>query len=116
MEQTIIKQSMRGGMPLPDRIANAPQLWFGLELYYEAFWELSTCRTSGWSVGPIPWLAISEYARVFQFSDRQSDNLFKYVRELDQAYLNFHSPKKAPWQRHVGSDNSRSAWPSSAKG
>jgi hypothetical protein len=36
-EQAIAKQAMRAGQPLPDRIANAPELEVGLQLYLQAF-------------------------------------------------------------------------------
>lgn len=93
MEQTIIRQCMRGRLPLPERIANAPRLQIGLELYYDAFWELGSCRAFGWSMGPIPWVAINDYAETFDFDGEQREALFHYVRVMDQAYLNFHAPK-----------------------
>lgn len=85
---------MREGLPLPPKIANAPQLQMGLELYYDAFWELSTCRPTGWGLGPIPWHAMHEYAVAFGFDSEQRDWLFYLIRELDQAYLRHHAPKK----------------------
>ena len=92
---------MRERLPLPERIANAPQLQLGLELYYDAFWELGSCRVSGWSAGPIPWVAINDYAEAFEFDEEQREALTYYTRRLDQAYLMFHAPKETKgkkWQ------------------
>ena len=85
---------MREGRKLPAKIANAPELRMGLELYYDAFRELTTCRASGWSLGPIPWLAMREYAVAFQFSEEQSNWLYYLVRQMDEAYRDHHAPKK----------------------
>ena len=93
-EQAIIRQCMREGLPLPNRIANAPELQLGLELYYDAFWELSTSRPSGFGVGPIPWLAVCEYARAYDFDEEQSVWLQQLVRVMDKTYLEHHASKE----------------------
>lgn len=74
-------------MPLPDAIAGAPELLAGLEAYYEAFIELSTCRDSGMGVGPIPWTAVDQYARRYGFTGDGFGYLLKMVRALDDAFL-----------------------------
>jgi len=103
---------MRERLPLPDRIANAPQMYLGLELYYDAFWELGSCRALGWSVGPIPWVAINDYAVAFDLDEEQRETLSYMVRVLDQAYLGYHAPKpagKKKWQPRATSNSSTSA-------
>lgn len=67
----------------------------GLELFWEAFWELTTCRSVGFSMGPIPWLAMREYAVTFEMGGDQQDDLFYLVREMDNAYINHHKPPEA---------------------
>jgi hypothetical protein len=74
-------------MPLPEKIANAPELAPGLDLFYVAFLELATCRTSGWGEGPIPWTAIDRYAEANAFEGEQREDLFHHVRAMDQGYL-----------------------------
>jgi hypothetical protein len=86
---------MREGLPLPKRIANAPTLFIGLELYYDAFWELDTCREVGWGWGPIPWSAIKDYAETFNFDDEQRDDLYYFIRVMDNAYLRYRHKKPA---------------------
>lgn len=89
----MLTRCYRHGMPVPDRIANAPELPLGMELYYNAYLELSTCRQSGWGPAPIPWVAILDYSRTFEFDDEQQDDLFFFVRALDKAFLNYHKEK-----------------------
>jgi hypothetical protein len=84
---------MAEGLPLPKRIANAPQLAQGLELYYEAFWELSSARAVGFGVGPIPWGVVDSYATRYAFDDEQREDLTYYVRAMDNAYIKHHQPK-----------------------
>jgi len=79
--------------PLPKRIQNAPQLEMGLELYWEAFWDLSTCRAVGMGAGPIPWLAIRDYGLTFGLDEDQQEDLVYLVRMMDNAYLTHQSEK-----------------------
>lgn len=87
-ERGIIETCMREGLPLPDEIANAPQVTLGLELYFSAYLDLGGSR-SGLGDGVIPWHHVAEYARFNKFSDEQTDDLFYYVRELDDCYAKF---------------------------
>ena len=87
VEKRIIEQCMREHLPLPKKIANAPQLFFGLELYYGAFLDLSTCR-SGLGDGPISWQYVHDYAIVNEFSEEQGENLHYFVMKMDAAFLN----------------------------
>lgn len=79
----------RGQEP-PEFIANAPQLLPGLELYFEAFQELSTCRPyiglEGMP-GPIPWTAIDRYGLAHGFEEEGLDYLVSMVRALDDEFL-----------------------------
>lgn len=83
----MISAAIRRRQPLPDVIANAPQLFPGLEAYYEAFTELSTCRTNGMAMGPIPWSAINEYAKRYDYTGEGFDYLVRMVRALDDTFL-----------------------------
>jgi hypothetical protein len=59
----------------------------GDEFYMRAFWELSSTRSFGMAVGPIPW------HRIVQYGDRagldgEMMRIFEYVmRGLDEDYL-----------------------------
>ena len=67
----------------------------GLELYYDAFWDLSTCRPNGMGAGPIPWNVIHDYGSTFTFDTEQMEDLFYLVRVMDNVFLAHHSKKKA---------------------
>ena len=103
----ILRQVARGGR-MPERVANAPSLWLGLDLYYVAFWDLSGCRPQGVSgPGPIPWSVTADYARTFDFDDEQRDTLFYLIRRMDAAFLKKGQPE---WQPPADSGPSRKGW------
>lgn len=87
IEQNIAKQAMRSGQPIPDRIANAPELEVGLQLYIQAFFDLDSERSHGMAPTPIPWTSIAQYARAFEFDEEQTEDLFFHVRRLDAEHL-----------------------------
>ncbi len=86
-------QCIRGKIPYPDAIKNAPELDFTLALYYGAFFDLTTCRTVGMGEGPIPWTSINDYCSRLDLSVDQSDDMFYYIRIMDGVYLD-HKAKK----------------------
>jgi hypothetical protein len=92
-EKTIIDQAVRGRKPLPDAIANAPDLNSGLELYYVAFMDLTSSRALGATEGPIAWNVIDYYCRVLQFSEEQREDAFFFIAAMDKAYLDFRAEK-----------------------
>lgn len=106
-ERTIIEQCARQHLPLPERIANAPELLPGLEFYYGAFLDCSTCRSyGGGSEGPIPWLAVDDYIGRKGIIGEQAEDVFYHVQQLDNAYRDFKNkkaeakaPKKSPKKR-----------------
>lgn len=90
IEKAIIEQSYRLKRPIPDKIANAPELKTGHELYYVAFLELNSCRQIGFSIGPIPWTAIRDYCVEHEIEGEQKDDLFDCVQALDRAYMDWY--------------------------
>lgn len=80
------------GEPIPDRIANAPELTLGLMLYMQAFFDLDSERQVGFSVGRIKWSAIRDYADAFEFDAIQTEDLFYFIKELDKVYLEWNKP------------------------
>lgn len=81
-------------MPLPQSIQNAPELFIGLEIYYSAFLDLTSCRTGGYGTeGPIPWLAARQWAQVNELSEEQTEDLLFHIPRMDESYLK-HKAKK----------------------
>lgn len=65
----------------------------GLEFYFTAFLELTSCRTIGFGVGPIPWLAIIKYCEIHEVEGDQRDDLIYHVQVLDGVYLDWENKK-----------------------
>lgn len=87
VERKIIEQCLRERLPFPKAIQNAPELWLGLELFFGAFLDLDGDRPSGWTIRPIPWTSISDYAQAYNIVDEQREDLFHYIRAMDRAYI-----------------------------
>jgi hypothetical protein len=60
--------------------------------YVEAFCELGTCRNSGMDLSPIPFLAIVEYAKLYDVGD--VEDFLYIIRCMDNAYLKANSRKR----------------------
>ena len=73
--------------PTPSILIPQQSLEVGMELYLEAFWDLSTCRASGWGVGSIPWSAIMDYAHAYELDPEQTEDLVYYTKVLDRTYI-----------------------------
>jgi len=78
---------VNAGQPLGRRFAEKPALNTGLEIYYEAFNALSTCRQIGMGIGPIPWTAVRQYAEDLGMEGISRDRLFTLVSEMDSVYI-----------------------------
>lgn len=72
---------------MPDRIANAPELMQGLEVYLHAFFDLDAERTHALSLTPIPWTSIKDYAIAYEFDEEQTEDLIYLIRKMDTAHL-----------------------------
>lgn len=93
-DRKIIDQCIREGKPLPDRIANAPELWWGNELYYLAWVELDSTRTVAMAEGQIPTSAIQDFCVWYDIDGEQREDLLFHVRALDNAYLEWRASKR----------------------
>lgn len=89
IDKSIVRQSIRFKTPIPERILNSPKLYLGLELYLEAFYELTDERQNGMELGFIPRRAITEYAEFHNFNDEQKFDLLYLIKALDHAYLKY---------------------------
>jgi hypothetical protein len=87
IERNIAQQAYRSGEPMPDRIANAPELDLGLEVYLQAFFDLDSERSHGMGLMPIPFTAVLQYARLYDFDEEQTEDLLYFIRRMDNANL-----------------------------
>ena len=86
-EKKIIEQCIRAGWSLPEKIANAPSILPGLELYYIGFIDLMSSRQVGMAPGPIWWTTIQEYCEKRQLDEDQTDTMHIHISALDALYL-----------------------------
>jgi hypothetical protein len=70
-------------------LANPPEVAPGLEYYYHAFVELSTCRTIGMSEGPIPWTAMHTYAQSEKLDPEETEYFMVLLQMVDMMYLSY---------------------------
>ena len=59
-----------------------------LAFAWRAFWELSSDRSVGFGVGPIPFTAIARYADRYGVGERDAfERFLELIRGMDAAYL-----------------------------
>lgn len=79
---------------MPSKIANAPELFVGLELYYLGFLDLTSCRGQSYGTeGPISWITMHEYCFVHGIEGEQREDFFYHISRMDSAYLEFKASK-----------------------
>jgi len=75
------------GQELPDAWKHPVNPARELEWVWNAFMELTTCRSIAFSLGPIPFLAIKEYALLFNITGLRFDLFNKLIRAMDRVFL-----------------------------
>lgn len=81
-------------MPLPAKIAAAPELLLGLEFYFSVFLELQNCRDVAFGAGPLRTTTILDYARGMELDEHETDMLVFHLRKMDNEYLKWNNAKK----------------------
>jgi len=91
----IIEQCVRNRVPLPSKIQNAPEILAGLDFYYTAFMDMTSCRELGYGqVGPVSWLTIQRYCEVYGIEGESREDMFYHVHKLDRTYLDWIETKR----------------------
>jgi hypothetical protein len=86
-------QAEKHGLPLPEKIENAPSLRPGLELYYIGFMDLMASRQIGMGMGPIWWGTVQDYCERKHLDEEQTEAMHHHIRTLDTFYMK-HLQKK----------------------
>ena len=86
-ERIIIRQAIQNRVPIPDSIKNVPELSPGLEIFLSAFFDLDTERNHSFGLTRIPWSCIKNYAEYYDFDEEETEDLFYFIREMDNANL-----------------------------
>jgi hypothetical protein len=58
-----------------------------MAFYIESFFELSTERSVGMGIGPIPWSSIFNYASAHEFIGSDYHTFHSIIRSMDSHYL-----------------------------
>jgi hypothetical protein len=81
-----VESAIEKGRDLPDWYLEEPEIGPAEGFYMRAFWDLSTCRSTSFSVGPIPWTAIVQYG-TWQGLDPLNHAAFvRIIRDMDREY------------------------------
>ena len=78
---------------MPEWASNPPEPSPGELFIFQAFWELDTCRSLGFGIGPIPWTAINKYADVHGLEQDLIEPFTEVIRRMDTAYIERVKPK-----------------------
>lgn len=92
-ERRIVEDCIKSRQAFPAAILNGAELPDELRLFYAVFLDLTSCRTLGHAIGPIPWLAIHYYCEAHGIEGEQREEVFYHVAQLDTAYLDWSAKK-----------------------
>lgn len=83
------QEAEQSGEELAEYVTNAPVLRLGVALYYNAWFELDTERRRA-RLEPIKRSSVFEYARDYELSELQTDDLWFYVSRMDHEFLGWY--------------------------
>ncbi len=75
------------GQPLPKWFIDRPESTPEDDFYLKAFWDLSSTRSIGFGVGPIPWDQIVSYADRMGLEPDIAQGFVRIIQALDGTYL-----------------------------
>ena len=88
MDMARVKEQARRTGRVGDDVLNAPQLEPELMLYWVAYCDLSTCRSTDMGVPcPLPWTAVNQYSTYYEFDEEQDERLHYFVGAMDKAFM-----------------------------
>ena len=82
-----IESGLKKGRPLPSWYIEEPSVDAGDACYLTAFGELSTSRSLGMGVGPIPWKIITEYGAFHGLDYELLVPFISIIMGLDRLFL-----------------------------
>mgnify|MGYP000049994549 CR=1 FL=1 len=91
----ILISAIRNRQPIPEELLDTPTLMQGLELYYFAYFDLSSEKSTGFGVGRIPWTAKFKYAREYlELEGQDLDDFMYLINKLEMAHEDWSSSKR----------------------
>ncbi len=92
---------MERGLPPPEWYAEEPELLPYSEFYLRAFWELSTERQFGYTLGPIPISKLKEFCDRLSLDHVTSEVVKAVIRAMDGAYMEWVTEER---KKNTGDD------------
>ena len=89
-----IEAGIEKGRSLPRWFEDAPALSDGDDFYIKAFWDLSSGRPVGFSIGPIPWRDIILYSDRAGLASDVSAAFVVIIRAMDMGYLEWQAKEQ----------------------
>jgi hypothetical protein len=77
---------------LPSAIDNKPEVWPGLQIYWQAWRDLWTSRA--WAEAPISWVTVQAWGVAQALSADQMADLHTHIRALDNAFCKWRYEKQ----------------------
>lgn len=109
---------MERGAPIPSWVDEEPEGMAADSYYMQAFWDLSTERQLGFTVGPIPQSAIQRYPGVDQLSPAMMALFKAVITDMDSTYRDWAESERKKAQKsndsrgaarsHIGETKSKS--------
>ena len=90
---------MERGAPTPGWLEEQPQQESGDGFYLQSFWELSTERQLGFTVGPIPESAIRMYGGAHHLSPVMMVVFKAVIRSMDSTYRDWAESERKKAQK-----------------
>lgn len=88
----IRKQAIQNGFPVPPEIENKPELQPHLQVYWMAFWQLTTCRNALYMTeGQIPWHVVDDWGKGAGMTRDERQDLWLAISTMDNVYLDHKS-------------------------
>lgn len=89
-EKTLLGLAQRQNMPIPEKIANAPELLPGLQMYLDCFNDLNHSRfNSSGFVGHIHYNVIDLWCNNNDVEGDQKLAVLHIISKMDQVYINW---------------------------
>lgn len=100
VERLMVLNSYRENLPIPDKIANKPELQFGLFFYLQAFLDLNSERNNGFGIGHIPHSKIRNYAAWAQCDEETEHTLLHHIAVMDADHIKRTMKKQERENKH----------------
>lgn len=86
MGESVLRQMRQFGSGAP-KWADPVELTVGDKFYLAGFYDISTDRPVGMSVGYIPWRSMIEYCQFYGASTDETERFVQIIKAIDAVYV-----------------------------